>query len=106
MPELPPYPPLTALHPDSYLSPAKLAKMSQLSTDALTQSLLPGQKECLKTRPDGTILDGHHRIPVTKGLLPEAAVQKISVAQGTSVPETAEQRHWIDHYAEVLAGTK
>jgi len=82
MPELPPYPPLTALHPDSYLNPAKLAKMSQLSTEALTQSLLPWQKDCLKTRPDGTILDGHHRIHILRqrGLdvdrLPREIVQK------------------------------
>jgi len=65
MPELP-YPPLTALHPESYLSPVKLAQMNQLSTEALKQSLLPGQKDCLKTRPDGTILDGHHRIYILR----------------------------------------
>lgn len=82
MPELPPYPPLTALHPDSYLSPAKLAKMNQLSTEALTQSLLPGQRDCLKTRPDGTILDGHHRIYILRirgvavDCLPREIVQK------------------------------
>jgi len=66
MPELPSYPPLTALHPDSYLSPAKLAKMSRLSTEALTQSLLPGQRDSLKARADGTILDGHHRIHILR----------------------------------------
>ena len=43
---------------------------------------------------------------VTKGLHPEAAVQRVSAARGASVPETAEQRQWIDHYAEVLASTK
>lgn len=61
-----PYPPLKTLHPDTSLSPAKLAKMEVLDTDVLKHSLLPGQKECLKARPDGTILDGHHRIHVLR----------------------------------------
>jgi len=43
---------------------------------------------------------------VAKGQTPEAAVKTLAAARGTPVPETAEQRHWIDHYAAVLAGTK
>jgi protein-tyrosine phosphatase len=43
---------------------------------------------------------------VMKGLNPEAAVKSLSAARGTPVPETAEQRRWIDHYATVFAGTK
>jgi len=43
---------------------------------------------------------------VTKGLPPEAAVRSLSAARGASIPETAAQRRWIDHYATVLAGTK
>jgi protein-tyrosine phosphatase len=43
---------------------------------------------------------------VMKGLNPEAAVKSLSAARGTSVPETAAQRRWIDHYATILAGTK
>jgi hypothetical protein len=50
------------LHPDASLSQAKLAEMEQRSTHILQQSLAIGQRECLKTRADGTILDGHHRI--------------------------------------------
>jgi hypothetical protein len=61
------YPPLTPLHSNASLSPVKLAKLERLSTDALRQSLLPGQRDCLKTRPDGTMLDGHHRIHVLRG---------------------------------------
>jgi hypothetical protein len=61
-----PHPPLKPLHPDTALSPAKLAKMESLGTDVLKHSLTPGQKDCLKTRPDGTILDGHHRIYVLR----------------------------------------
>lgn len=43
---------------------------------------------------------------VTKGLSPGAAVESLSAARGLRVPETDEQRRWIDHYAAVLAGTK
>lgn len=66
MVELPKYPPLTPLHPDSSLNAAKLAKMEQLSTETLLASLVPGLKDCLKARPDGTILDGHHRIHILR----------------------------------------
>src|SRR5258708_5735957 len=55
-------PPVKPLHPDASFSPAKLAEMERRSTEVLQQSLLLGQRDCLKTRPDGTILDGHHRI--------------------------------------------
>jgi protein-tyrosine phosphatase len=41
---------------------------------------------------------------VSKGESPESAVEKLSVARGVPVPETAEQRHWIDHYAAISAG--
>ena len=60
-------PPLKPLHPDTSLSPAKLAEMERRTTDALQNSLFPGQKDSLKTRPDGTILDGHHRIYILRG---------------------------------------
>jgi protein-tyrosine phosphatase len=43
---------------------------------------------------------------VTTGLTPEAAVKTLSAARGNAVPETAEQRRWIDHYAAVLAASK
>jgi protein-tyrosine phosphatase len=39
---------------------------------------------------------------VAKGVTPEAAVKTLSAARGTPVPETVEQRRWIDHYAAVL----
>lgn len=60
------YPPLKSLHLDSSLNAAKLAKLERLSTKVLLASLSPGSKGCLKTRPDGTILDGHHRIHVLR----------------------------------------
>jgi hypothetical protein len=66
MVELPQYPPLKPLHLDGSLNAAKLAQMERISTEALCISLLPGSQGCLKTRPDGTILDGHHRIYVLR----------------------------------------
>ena len=53
---------LKPLHSESSLSTAKLEQLNSLPTEKLKDSLLPGQKDCLKVRPDGTILDGHHRI--------------------------------------------
>lgn len=57
-------PPLKPLHPESSLSPAKLAVFKKFTTDELKASLGAGQEHCLKARPDGTILDGHHRVHV------------------------------------------
>ena len=62
-----PNPPLTPLHADASLSPAKLRKYDQRSTQELIDSLKPGQADALKVRPDGTILDGHHRIKILRG---------------------------------------
>lgn len=36
---------------------------------------------------------------VKKGVSPGAAVEKLSATRGVVVPETEEQREWIDHYA-------
>jgi protein tyrosine phosphatase (PTP) superfamily phosphohydrolase (DUF442 family) len=43
---------------------------------------------------------------VRKGMSPGAAVESVSAARGVSVPETVEQRDWIDHYAVALSGAK
>ena len=37
-----------------------------METAALQRSLLPGKKDCLKARPDGTLLDGHHRVYILR----------------------------------------
>lgn len=66
MPDTPPNPPLKALHPESGLVPFKLARMERATTEEIIRSLVPGQKDCLKARPDGTILDGHHRIHILR----------------------------------------
>jgi ParB-like chromosome segregation protein Spo0J len=54
------------LHPDSSLSPAKLQEYDKLSTSELIDSLKPGRAGSLKVRPDGTIVDGHHRIRILR----------------------------------------
>ena len=59
-------PPLKPLHPDDSLVPLKLALFENVSTETLVASLALGTKDCLKTRLDGTILDGHHRIYVLR----------------------------------------
>lgn len=60
-------PPLKPLHPDSSLNEVKLAMFDRLSTEVILMSLAPGRDEgCLKTREDGTILDGHHRICILR----------------------------------------
>jgi hypothetical protein len=59
-------PPLRFLHPEASLSKAKLVQFERLTTEVLKNSLLPGQRDCLKIRPDGTVLDGHHRIYVLR----------------------------------------
>jgi hypothetical protein len=76
-----PYPPLKPLHPDTSLSYLKLAQMERLSTEVLRLSLVPGQRDCLKARPDGTILDGHHRIHVLRqrGVDVDALPREINV---------------------------
>lgn len=56
--------PLQPLHPDSYLSRAKLEQYAKLTTETLINSLRPGQPGALKVRPDGTIVDGHHRLKI------------------------------------------
>ena len=40
-----------------------------------------------------------------KGLDAGTAVRRLSKARGVRVPETAEQRRWIDQYASTFAGT-
>lgn len=78
-------PPLRPLHPDVSLSPAKLGEMERRTTDVLKNSLLPYQKDSLKTRPDGTILDGHHRIYILRrrGVDVDALPREIVVKEGS-----------------------
>jgi hypothetical protein len=59
-------PRLVPLHADDALIPSKLGQYGRLSTPVLIDSLRPGQDGSLKTRPDGTMVDGHHRIKVLR----------------------------------------
>ncbi len=74
--------PLKPLHPDESLSPAKLAKYGKAATRYLIDSLRPGQQGSLKVRPDGTVVDGHHRIRILRDrgvdvdLLPREVIAK------------------------------
>jgi hypothetical protein len=58
--------PLKPLHPETSLVQSKLDYFKLQSTDHIKQTLQPGEKACLKARPDGTILDGHHRIAILR----------------------------------------
>ncbi len=55
---------LKLLHAASDLNRVKLEVFRRLSTEELTDSLRPGQPGALKARPDGTLLDGHHRLQI------------------------------------------
>lgn len=54
--------PLKFLHPDDRLNAVKLEQLGRMSTIELVSSLAPGEPGSLKVRPDGTVLDGHHRL--------------------------------------------
>ena len=59
-------PPLKPLHADSSLIGSKLDKYGKVSDQELIDSLQPGQQGLLKVRPDGTIVDGNHRIKILR----------------------------------------
>ena len=59
-------PPLSPLHSNSSLIELKLDKYGKLTDQELIGSLKPGQQGSLKVRPDGTIVDGHHRIKILR----------------------------------------
>ena len=59
-------PSLRLLHSEAILSRVKLDQFRRLSTAQLIESLEPGRPGALKARPDGTVLDGHHRLVVLR----------------------------------------
>ena len=59
-------PPLRLRHSEAILSRVKLDQFRRLSTTELIESLALGRLGALKARPDGTVLDGHHRIIVLR----------------------------------------
>ena len=59
-------PPLKSLHADSSLNSVKLKQFRKLSNEQLVGSLEVGQPNSLKVRPDGTLIEGHHRVKVLR----------------------------------------
>jgi hypothetical protein len=59
-------PKLKPLHSEPSLINLKLQIFCKLATEVLIDSLKPGQTGSLKARPDGTMVDGHHRIKVLR----------------------------------------
>jgi len=59
-------PPLKLLHSEAVLIKLKLEYFRTISTDELIKSLKPETTNALKTRSDGTIMDGNHRIKVLR----------------------------------------
>ena len=57
---------LKSLHMDSSLSSPKLEEFRKWSNERLIESLKPGQLNSLKARPDGTLIEGHHRLKVLR----------------------------------------
>ena len=59
-------PSVRPLHRDESLNKVKLAQFERVPSEELLRSLEPGQSNCLRARPDGTMLEGHHRIHVLR----------------------------------------
>ena len=57
-------PQLKFLHSEENLIELKLEYFRRFSTEDLIKSLKPEQEGALKTKKDGTMMDGHHRIKV------------------------------------------
>lgn len=59
-------PPLVPLHSDDALISLKLTTYGKLTTRELIDSLRPELRDSLKVRPDGTMIDGHHRVKILR----------------------------------------
>lgn len=57
-------PNLKFLHSEENLIKLKLDYFRRFSTEDLIESLKPEKEGALKTKKDGTMLDGHHRIKI------------------------------------------
>lgn len=71
--------PLKPLHSDKALIQIKLEQYDKLTTPELIDSLRPGQPGSLKARPEGTMLDGHHRVSIlrTRGVDVDALPREV-----------------------------
>jgi ParB-like chromosome segregation protein Spo0J len=59
-------PPLKPLHADDTLIRSKLEAYAKRTSQELIDSLKPGLQGSLKVRPDGTVVDGNHRLKVLR----------------------------------------
>lgn len=57
-------PKLKFLHSQENLIELKLEYFRRISTEDLIESLKPEKEGALKTKKDGTMMDGHHRIQI------------------------------------------
>ena len=82
-------PPLRFLHAEAILSPVKLAQFRLQPTTDRVRSLEPGQPGALKTRPDGTVLEGHHRLAILRerGLEIDALPREVLPADSNTEPD-------------------
>jgi hypothetical protein len=55
---------LKRLHPDTSLSKAGLAFWRRQPTEMIVKSLAPGQRDSLKVKMNGIIMDGNTRVKV------------------------------------------
>lgn len=58
--------PLRPLHSATTLSQSKLDQFAKMGSEELIESLRPGQPGSLKVRPDGLMIDGHHRVKILR----------------------------------------
>ena len=58
------HPELKFLHSQDNLIELKLEYFRRISTEDLIESLKPEKEGALKTKKDGTMMDGHHRIQI------------------------------------------
>jgi hypothetical protein len=76
-------PPLKFLHEESSLNEVKLNQFRKLTTDQILTSLAPNRPSSLKARPDGTLIEGNHRIKILRergvnvDVLPREIVPKV-----------------------------
>ncbi len=91
--------PLKPLHSELKLSQPKLAQVYRLSTEQLIESLKPEKAGALKVRPDGTILDGHHRVKVLRdrGVAVDALPREIIFKESRQVEAVmVADVYWIE----------
>jgi hypothetical protein len=81
-------PPLKPLHADESLIPSKLEKYRKLSDAELIGSLSPGSQGSLKARPDGTMVDGHHRVRILRDRGVDVDSLPREVVPKDRIPET------------------